>query len=203
MTVPRVSVVVPAHSAAAFVCRSVGSDVLAPTWADRELLVVDDGGNDGTLDVLAGYCEHLRVLTQANAGAAATRKRGSREARRRYVAFRDADDWWLPAKLERQVALLDGQPDIGFCSAAIRVVMQDGAPAGRLALRCHRQFDAGDAVRVAGSRAMFPGSRENARRVDIDLQIHCQGRRMDVKVGHGVSVPPGALIVLGLLEINE
>jgi glycosyltransferase involved in cell wall biosynthesis len=129
MTEPTVSVVVPAYNAAAFVRRAVDS-VLAQTWASRELLVVDDGSTDGTLDVLASYGERLRVLTQANAGPAAARNHGLRAARARYVAFLDADDRWLPAKLERQVALLESRPEIGFCSTATRVVTEAGDPAG-------------------------------------------------------------------------
>jgi glycosyltransferase involved in cell wall biosynthesis len=129
MTAPTVSVVMPAYNAAACVRRAVDS-VLAQTWADFELLVVDDGSTDGTLDVLAGYGERIRVLTQPNAGPAAARNHGLRESRGRYVAFLDADDWWLPAKLARQVALLDERPEIGFCSTATRVVTEGGAPAG-------------------------------------------------------------------------
>jgi glycosyltransferase involved in cell wall biosynthesis len=129
MTAPKVSVVVPAYNAAAFVRRAVDS-VLAQTWADRELLVVDDGSRDGTRDVLAGYGDRVRVLAQTNAGPAAARNHGLREARGRYVAFLDADDWWLPSKLERQVALLDTRPDMGFCSTATRVMTDNGAPAG-------------------------------------------------------------------------
>lgn len=129
MTEPTVSVVVPAYNAAAFVRRAVDS-VLAQTWADCELLVVDDGSTDGTLDVLAAYRDRLRVLTQANAGPAAARNHGLRAARGRYVAFLDADDWWLPAKLERQVELLESRPEIGFCSTATRVVTEAGDPAG-------------------------------------------------------------------------
>lgn len=129
MAAPTVSVVVPAYNAAAFVGRAVDS-VLAQSWADREVLVVDDGSTDGTVAVLAAYGDRLRVLAQANAGPAAARNRGLHEARGRYVAFLDADDWWLPQKLARQVALLDGRPEIGFCSTATRIVTEDGAAAG-------------------------------------------------------------------------
>jgi glycosyltransferase involved in cell wall biosynthesis len=129
MPTPTVSVVMPAFDAAACIGRAVDS-VLAQTWAERELLVVDDGSRDGTLAVLAGYGERVRVLRQANAGPAAARNHGLRAARGRYVAFLDADDWWLPTKLERQVALLEARAELGFCSTATQVVTADGAPAG-------------------------------------------------------------------------
>jgi peptidoglycan/LPS O-acetylase OafA/YrhL len=122
--VPRVSVIVPAHNAAAHVRTAVGS-VLAQTWQDLELLVVDDGSTDGTHKLLAGYGARLRVLRQANAGPAAARNHGLREARGEYVAFLDADDFWETEKLAAQVALLDANADVGFCSTATRVV--DGA----------------------------------------------------------------------------
>ena len=127
MAAPRVSVVIPAYNAAACVRRAVDS-VLAQTCADFELLVVDDGSRDATREVLAGYGERLRVLAQANAGPAAARNHGLREARGEFVAFLDADDWWLPAKLERQVALLDARPGLGFCSTATQVLTPTGAP---------------------------------------------------------------------------
>jgi glycosyltransferase involved in cell wall biosynthesis len=122
---PRVTVVVPAYNAAAHVRRAVDS-VLAQTWHDLELLVVDDGSTDGTLDALAGYGERLRVLRQANAGPAAARNRGLREAGGEYVAFLDADDHWEAGKVAAQVALLDAHVDIGFCSTATRVVDDTG-----------------------------------------------------------------------------
>ena len=129
MSSPAVTVVVPAYNAAAFVRRAVDS-VLAQSAADPELLVVDDGSSDATLQVLAAYGGRLRVIAQANAGPAAARNRGLAEARGRYVAFLDADDWWLPDKLAQQAALLDSRPEIGFCSTATRVVHADGTPAG-------------------------------------------------------------------------
>lgn len=129
MLSPTVSVVVPAYNAAAFVGRAVDS-VLGQSAADLELLVVDDGSTDATLRVLAAYGDRLRAIAQANAGPAAARNRGLAEARGRYVAFLDADDWWLPDKLAQQVALLDSRPEIGFCSTATRVVHADGTPAG-------------------------------------------------------------------------
>src|SRR5574337_356453 len=126
---PTVSVVVPAYNAAAFLRRAIDS-VLGQTAVDLELLVVDDGSTDATLQLLAGYGERLRAISQVNAGPAGARNRGLALARGRYIAFLDADDWWLPEKLGRQVALLDSRPEIGFCSTGTRVVHADGTPAG-------------------------------------------------------------------------
>lgn len=129
MSAPAVSVIIPAYNAAGFVRRAVDS-VLAQTCADFELLVVDDGSTDGTRDVLASYGAKLRVLAQPNGGPAAARNHGLRYAQGDYVAFLDADDHWLPQKLERQLQLMSARPDVGFCSTATSVVTEAGAPAG-------------------------------------------------------------------------
>lgn len=126
---PSVSVIIPAYNAAAFVQRAVDS-VLAQTWRDLELLVVDDGSTDDTVKLLDGYGDRLRLITQANGGPAAARNRGLQAARGDYVALLDADDWWEPGKLDAQVALLDASPEIGFCSTATRVVNSQGATVG-------------------------------------------------------------------------
>lgn len=119
--VPLVSVVIPAWNSADTLPRAIDS-VLAQTWEAREIIVVDDGGTDDSLAVLAVYGDRLRVISQANGGPGAARNRGLSEARGRYVAFLDADDHWLPEKLERQVALLEAHPELGFCSTATAVV---------------------------------------------------------------------------------
>ncbi len=126
---PRVSVIVPAYNAAAFVRRAVDS-VLAQTFKDLELLVVDDGSTDGTVDQLTSYRDRLRLIRQRNAGPAAARNRGLQAVVGDYVAMLDADDWWEPGKLAAQVALLDARPGIGFCSTATRVVDSSGAAVG-------------------------------------------------------------------------
>ena len=126
---PRVSVIIPAYNAAAFVQRAVDS-VLAQTWQDLELLVVDDGSADDTVKLLGGYGDRLCLITQANGGPAAARNRGLHAARGEFVAMLDADDWWEPGKLAEQVALLDASPDIGFCSTATRVVNGRGTTVG-------------------------------------------------------------------------
>lgn len=95
----------PAHNDEAYVATAIDS-VLAQTWQDVELIVIDDGSSDGTRDVVRRYGGHVRLLEQDNAGSAVARNRGIEAARGRYVAFLDADDWWHPDKTAVQLAAM-------------------------------------------------------------------------------------------------
>lgn len=124
-----VSVVIPAYNAAGFIARAVDS-VLAQTWQRREILVVNDGSTDATVQVLEAYGDAIRVIHQANGGLSSARNRGIKEAAGELIAFLDADDRWLPDKLARQVAILAANPEIGFCSTRTRVEAPDGTASG-------------------------------------------------------------------------
>lgn len=126
---PTVSVVISAYNAAWCVGRAVGS-VQAQTFRDFELIVVDDGSTDDTATILAAYGDSLRVVTKRNNGLSSARNAGIAAARGVYVAFLDADDWWLPLKLERQVALMRSRPDLIFCSTAAQAVAPNGEKLG-------------------------------------------------------------------------
>ena len=122
---PVVSVVMPAYNVAWCIGRAVDS-VLAQDFRARELIVVNDGSTDGTRALLEGYGAAISVVDQENRGMSAARNAGIRSARGTYVAFLDSDDWWLPGKLTQQVALMQGRPEIGFCSTVVRVEDGDG-----------------------------------------------------------------------------
>ena len=122
---PDVSVVIPAYNAAWCVGKAIDS-VLAQTFREFELLVVDDGSTDGTFDILSTYGRAVRIIRQPNGGLPSARNAGIRESRGEFVAFLDADDWWMPGKLARQVDLLRAEPAVGFVSAASRVEDPDG-----------------------------------------------------------------------------
>lgn len=120
-----VSVIIPAYNAAWCVCRAVDS-VLAQDFRDYELIVVDDGSTDDTAAVLAAYGDALRVVGKPNGGLSSARNAGINVARGEYVAFLDADDWWLPTKLSRQVAFMEARPELLFCSTTTMVQTPEG-----------------------------------------------------------------------------
>jgi glycosyltransferase involved in cell wall biosynthesis len=102
---PHVSVIIPTYNSAAYLVEAIDS-VLAQTYSDVEILVIDDGSTDDTPQVIKRYGDRVRYLRQANSGVSVARNRGISESLGRYVAFLDADDTWLPQKLERQMEAL-------------------------------------------------------------------------------------------------
>jgi glycosyltransferase involved in cell wall biosynthesis len=118
MSVPTVSAVVRAYNAEECIGGSL-SAILGQTHRPLEVIVVDDGSTDGTADVLATFATDIRVIRQSNGGPARALNRGFAEAAGDYLATCDADDIWLPHKLERQLAALAKHPeiDIAFCGA--------------------------------------------------------------------------------------
>ena len=128
---PTVSVVVPAYNRELTLPRTLDS-VLAQTYADFEVLVVDDGSADGTAAVAEAYAGRdgrVRLLRQPrNAGVSAARNRGLREARGEFVAFLDSDDEWLPEMLARQVGRFREVPDdVGLVYCGVETVVEGGA----------------------------------------------------------------------------
>jgi len=109
---PAISVVVPAHNAADTVGETIES-ALRQTMGDLEVIVVDDGSSDDTGARVEAIADpRLRLVRQENGGAAAARNAGIRQARGEWVAFLDADDVWLPHKLEVQLAVLEANPGV-------------------------------------------------------------------------------------------
>src|SRR5437899_1892369 len=102
---PFVSVVIPVFNGAASISRAITS-VLAQDFADFEIVVVNDGSTDTTRHALRPFAARIRLIDQTNAGPAVARNAGIAAARGKYIAFLDADDAWLPAKLGLLVAAL-------------------------------------------------------------------------------------------------
>ena len=102
---PAISVILPAFNRAHCLPATLRS-VLAQTFTDFEIIVVDDGSTDGTAAVARSFGGQVRVVTQKNCGVSAARNAGLRLARGAWIAFQDSDDLWHPKKLERQMAVL-------------------------------------------------------------------------------------------------
>ncbi len=109
-----VSVIIPTHNRWPMLGEAVDS-VLAQTVSDYELIVVDDGSTDETPGRLQDYGERITVLSQTRRGVAAARNLGASRAAGRYLAFLDSDDLWLPGKLQRQLDLMERNPEVEIC----------------------------------------------------------------------------------------
>ncbi|MBK9363216.1 MAG: glycosyltransferase family 2 protein [Rubrivivax sp.] len=112
-----ISVVIPCYNARRWIGATIAS-VQAQTRPADEIIVVDDGSSDGSADWLRAHCPGVRVVEQVNAGVAAARNRGAACARGEWLAFVDADDIWLPDKLQRQLDAVAGRDDASACYTA-------------------------------------------------------------------------------------
>jgi glycosyltransferase involved in cell wall biosynthesis len=110
-----VSAVIPAYNTERYLRRAIES-VLAQSCRPLECIVVDDGSTDGTGEIARSFGEQVRYIAQANAGASAARNAGLSTARGKYVAFLDADDYWLDTKIEHQLRVLQAHPELRLIS---------------------------------------------------------------------------------------
>jgi glycosyltransferase involved in cell wall biosynthesis len=156
-----ISVVIPLYNKADTVERTVRS-VLAQTLDDFELLVLDDGSTDGSLQVVQGIRDpRIRCVTQANAGVAAARNRGAELASHDLVAFLDADDLWEPDHLDNLARLHAAYPKAAMYATAYKVVGESGA------MRPIRLRDSGISRRFGTLDDYFRDI------VEIEHPIHC------------------------------
>jgi glycosyltransferase involved in cell wall biosynthesis len=117
---PRVSVVMAVYNAAKYLRESVES-ILAQTFRDLELIIVDDASTDASAEILRAFGDRrIRVITHArNQGPAASRNDGISAARGEFVAIMDADDISAPSRLEVQVGFLESHRDVGLVGCAV------------------------------------------------------------------------------------
>lgn len=106
----KVSVIIPSYNSAKTIAETIDS-VRQQTINDWELIVVNDGSTDNTLEIVKAIDEpRLKIISSANGGVARARNLGIGEATGKYLAFLDADDLWVPDKLERQLQALEQTP---------------------------------------------------------------------------------------------
>ena len=111
---PQVSVIIPTYNRAHVVGEAIDS-VLAQTYGDLELIVVDDGSRDETREIVSSYGPQVTYLHQEHRGVSAARNRGIERARGESLSFLDSDDLWLKEKLSLQMECMKSHPKILIC----------------------------------------------------------------------------------------
>lgn len=115
-----VSVVIPAYNVEKYIKRAIDS-VLHQTRAVDEIIVVDDGSTDRTVSLVREYGERISLFSQTNAGPSAARNFGISKSSGDYLAFLDADDVWLPEKIQLQLEAIKKQPEYPWCFTNLKV----------------------------------------------------------------------------------
>lgn len=133
MNGPRVSFVIPAFNVRKFVLESVAS-ALNQSFRDIEVLLIDDGSSDGTIDELRGIDDRrLRILrNDRNRGIVYSRNRGIQEAAGEFIAFLDADDIALPDRIGAQVEFLEQNPQVGLVGGGAVLIDGQGREFSRI-----------------------------------------------------------------------
>lgn len=127
-----VDVVIPTYNGLPFLRQAVDS-VLGQTHLALRLHVIDDGSSDATESYVRGLDDpRVEYVHKPNGGLSSARNRGIERSTNRYVAFLDADDYWQPTKLERQLALIDNRPEVGLVHAYQRTIDESGRLIGTL-----------------------------------------------------------------------
>ena len=121
----KVSVVIPAYNGDRYLAAAINS-ILAQTYQDLEIIVVDDGSTDNTPQIAQQYGARVQYFSQTNQGVAASRNLGLAAATGAYIAFLDQDDVFLPHKLACQVALLEKDDSLGIVNSGWQITDQQG-----------------------------------------------------------------------------
>jgi len=116
-----VSVIIPNYNYGRFLREAIDS-VLGQTHPPHEVIVIDDGSTDESRQILESYGSRVRVHFQKNEGVGAARNKGAEMASGEILAFLDADDYWSPLKLEKQLAELEAKPDVGLVHCGLQYV---------------------------------------------------------------------------------
>lgn len=118
-----VSIITPCYNGAKYISETIES-VIAQTYKDWEMIIVDDGSVDNSAEIVSRYAStepKIRYFRQENAGSAAARNAGIRMAEGQYIALLDADDVWMPSFLEKQIAFMKANDTVCVCGSYIRI----------------------------------------------------------------------------------
>ena len=125
MSAPKVSVLLPVFNADRYLRLAIDS-ILAQTFTDFELIIINDGSTDGSRQILESYVDpRIQLIHQANAGLPISLNRAIKLARGQYLARQDADDVSLPSRLSEQVHFLDAHPHCALLGTAAQIIEED------------------------------------------------------------------------------
>lgn len=125
-----VSVIIPVYKVEKYVAATVQS-VLDQTYKNFELLIVDDGSPDRSVEICQQFTDpRIKIIRQENRGVAAARNTGIRHAQGKYIALLDADDLWLATKLEKHVEHLENSTHVGVSFSRSAFIDEAGEPLG-------------------------------------------------------------------------
>lgn len=129
---PRVSVITPTYNRADFLAEAIDS-MLAQTYADFEMIIVDDGSTDGTRDLVESYSHdpRIRYFYQENQGQSIARNLGIKESTGEFIGFLDSDNAWLPIRLERSLEAFRQDPSADIVYADNITIDEQGNEIGR------------------------------------------------------------------------
>lgn len=126
----KVSVIIPVYRVDKYIRATVQS-VIAQTYKNWELLIIDDGSPDRSVEICQQFKDdRIKIIRQGNRGLAGARNTGIRHAQGEYLAFLDGDDLWLPDKLERHVKHLENSPAVGVSFSPSALIDEAGNPLG-------------------------------------------------------------------------
>ena len=126
----KVTVIIPAYGVERYIAATIRS-VLAQTYRNFELLIIDDGSPDRSVEICRQFTDpRIRILRQSNRGPAAARNLGIRQATGAYIALLDGDDLWVPEKLEKHVAHLENNPGVGVSYCRSELIDEAGKSLG-------------------------------------------------------------------------
>jgi glycosyltransferase involved in cell wall biosynthesis len=125
---PLVTVIIPLYNTDDYVCFAINS-VINQTYSNWELIIIDDGSTDSSLQIAKETIngdKRARLISHPNEGVSSTRNTGINYAEGEFIAFLDADDIWMPTKLERQIDFLQNSTDILACTTHIEIINENG-----------------------------------------------------------------------------
>ena len=111
-----VSIIIPAYNADRFINETISS-VIKQTYTNWELIIVNDGSTDNTLNIVENYCKadhRISIISKRNTGVSDSRNIGITHSKGQLIAFLDADDMWMPHNLEKKIDVLKQNPDVDF-----------------------------------------------------------------------------------------